>query len=133
MTTKKQLKRAIFYFTTIPTRLSNIDHYLITVQVKICSVIVCCLFLYSCSDYQSGYSDALNDEPKQWVVFGKSEYTSGYHSGEADRFQNDWMLESNVQSSELSCPTFAMEGGPLLLLPENFKRISPDTYQLIEL
>ena len=97
------------------------------------SVIVCCLFLFACSDYKSGYRDALNNESSQWVVFGKSEYTRGYHSGEAERYQNDWLLESDVQSSEFSCPAIIIKADPLLFLPENYERIAPDTYQLIEL
>ena len=86
--------------------------------------------LYSCSDHQSGYKDGYGgNDKKQLIVFGRGEYLNGYHSGQAEKFQQDWVSENPVEINGLQCPSIIVLADPLMFLPPEYKRIAPDVYQ----
>lgn len=46
--------------------------------------------LYGCGDHSTGYKDGYGNMDKNlWLVFGRDEYLGGYHSGQAEKFQED--------------------------------------------
>lgn len=85
--------------------------------------------LYSCSDYQAGYKDGYEGiDKRQWLVFGRGDYIDGYQSGEAEKFQQDWVSEYPVEIKGLQCRSIIINADPFMLLPTKFKEISSDIY-----
>lgn len=95
------------------------------------NVLVLLLFLFSgCSDYPTGYLEGYEGgNKKQWIVFGRSEYLKGYQSGQAEKFQDDWLLENPVEEGTLHCPTHIFPADPLMFLPVEYKEIAPNIYR----
>ncbi len=86
-------------------------------------------FLYGCSDHQTGYRDGYGDiDKKKWVVFGRGNYLKGYSSGQADKFQDDWILENPIEPGLLHCPSIIVRADPLMFLPADYKKIAKDIY-----
>ncbi len=95
-------------------------------------ILVFSLNLYGCSDYQTGYKEGYQGNDKnQWVVFGKEGYFEGYHSGQAEMFQQDWLAENPVETSLLQCPTTFIHTDPLNVLPTGYEQIAQDVYQIV--
>ena len=88
------------------------------------------LFLLSgCSDYPSGYREGYEgNDKKQWIVFGRSNYSEGFYSGQAERFQYDWLLENPIEDSLMQCPSIVERADPLMFLPSEYKEIAPNVY-----
>ncbi len=85
-------------------------------------VLIICCFIYGCSDYPSGYKDGYGSiDKRQWIVFGSSEYLSGFEAGKAENFSD---------INHLQCPVVTILADPLMFLPTEYKRVAPDTYQL---
>jgi len=94
-------------------------------------VLIICCFIYGCSGYPSGYKDGYGSiDKRQWIVFGRSEYLSGFEAGKAEKFQQDWLAENFSDINHLQCPVVTILADPLMFLPAEYKRVAPDTYQL---
>ncbi len=93
-------------------------------------ILIICFSLYGCSDYQTGYRDGYEEnDKKQWVGFGRGGYLNGYFSGQAEKFQQDWVSEILTETNGLQCPDIIVRADPLMFLPPGYKRIAPDIYQ----
>jgi hypothetical protein len=69
------------------------------------NIFIIILFLSACSDYQSGYREGYEgSEQRQWIVLGRADYHDGFHSGQANKFQDDWLLENPIEESLMQCP-----------------------------
>jgi len=93
-------------------------------------ILTSCCFLYSCSDYPSGYKDGYGSNGKrQWIVFGKADYLEGFHEGKADKFQQEWFAENLSDINQLQCPVVTILEDPFNYLPADYKRVGPDIYK----
>jgi hypothetical protein len=105
-----------------------------TILLRIMSLqnIILFIFLFilcGCSDYPAGYRDGYGDiDEKKWIVFGRGEYQRGFHSGQAEKFQEDWLLENPIEPDLLYCPSNIVRADPLMFLPKEFKEIAQDIY-----
>jgi len=97
------------------------------IQKTIFFILLCSL--YACSDYPSGYREGYEgSDKKQWIVFGRGDYSDGYHSGLAEKFQDDWLLENPVNTNTLHCPAIVVRANTLMFLPAAYKEIAPNIY-----
>lgn len=95
-------------------------------------ILTTCCFLYSCSDYSSGYKDGIeSNEKNEWIVFGRLEYLEGFEVGKAEKFQQDWLAENLAETNQLrlQCPDEFL-ADPIMFLPIEYKRVGLDTYKL---
>ena len=96
-------------------------------------ILISCFFLYSCSDFEVGYSDGYEGRDKNnWIVFAKDRYHDGYHSGQAEKFQQDWLTEDPIEIGLLHPPTTFIRTDPLNVMPDEYKRIAQDVYQIAD-
>ena len=97
--------------------------------LRISLIFTCFLFFYGCSDHQTGYREGYeNNGKKQWIVFGRSDYLKGYSSGQAEKFQDDWVSEEPIEVGLLNCPSIIIPADPLMFLPTDYKQMSHDIY-----
>ncbi len=94
-------------------------------------ILIACSSIYGCGDYPSGHKDGyVSAEKNQWIVFGRSEYLDGFHAGQAEKFQQDWVAENLTAINQLQCPVVSIRADPLMFLPVEYKRVGLDTYKM---
>lgn len=105
-------------------------------RLRIKTGLIFCLLATGCSDYQTGYQEGYKhgyQEAKhnRWIVFGRSNYLRGYDAGQAEKFQEEWVTEDPLElgDSPLRCREIKIEADALMFLPEEYRRISSDTYR----
>jgi hypothetical protein len=95
-------------------------------------ILVHCLLLTACGNYETGYVDGMHgNNENRWIVYGRSQYQLGYHQGNMEAFQNDWLIESSadIDAIDKQCPEIIVKVDPLSFLPADWKKTGPDQYQ----
>jgi hypothetical protein len=88
-------------------------------------------FLYGCDKYQTGYQDGYSKKAENnWIIFDRTGYKQGYHAGQAEVFQSEWVTENTYEDDGFQCRDIIVKADPLMFLPEGYRRVTTGSYEL---
>jgi hypothetical protein len=87
--------------------------------------------LYGCGNYQIGYKDGYGGKTENnWIIFDRTGYKQGYHAGQAEIFQSEWVSENTYEDDGLQCRDIIVKANALMFLPYGFHEVMTDVYEM---
>ena len=95
------------------------------------AILVSGFLLYGCDNYHAGYQDGYTkNKENNWIIFDRAGYENGYHAGQAEVLQSEWVTENTYEDDRLQCRDIIVRADPLLFLPYGYDEVTTDIYQI---
>ncbi len=100
---------------------------------RLLAVLTSGFLLCGCDNYQTGYQDGYSKRAENnWIIFDRAGYKQGYHAGQAEVFQSEWVTENTYENDGLQCRDIIVKADALMFLPYGYKEVTTDFYEMKE-